>query len=203
MLPSHGDHYARRREERVNPVSRNLGLWLLLLLMGLLLWSIVTKQQPREPEVSFSRFVQAVDEGRVAEVTIQGKSIRGRYRGEHGEKGELGEGFKTFAPDDPDLVVYRRGGVVVVLNMSDHERNLQAELVKGLRVLVSSLVDDTGAGQPAGAAEQVDTVLRQPALLAGVGIVRHHEVPPRQHVLNVDLCAGTGVECAVHRFPRA
>ena len=41
----------------MNPVSRNLGLWLLLLLMGLLLWSIVTKQQPREPEVSFSRFI--------------------------------------------------------------------------------------------------------------------------------------------------
>jgi cell division protease FtsH len=106
----------------VNPVSRNLGLWLLLLLMGLLLWSIVTKQQPREPEVSFSRFVQAVDEGRVAEVTIQGKSIRGRYRGEHGEKGELGEGFKTFAPDDPDLVrTLREKGVEIEARPEDAE----------------------------------------------------------------------------------
>ncbi len=85
----------------MNPISRNFGLWLLLLLMGLLLWSIVTKQQPREPEISYSHFIEAVDDGRVGEVTIQGKNIRGRYKGEHGE---TGEGFKTFSPDDPDLV---------------------------------------------------------------------------------------------------
>ncbi|TMA53894.1 MAG: AAA family ATPase, partial [Deltaproteobacteria bacterium] len=95
----------------MNPISRNFGLWLLLLLMGLLLWSIVTKQQPREPEVSYSRFIEAVDEGRVAEVTIQGKNIRGRYRGEHGE---AGEGFKTFAPDDPDLVKMLREKTVTI-----------------------------------------------------------------------------------------
>src|SRR5262249_48626424 len=82
-------------------LSRNLGLWLLLLLMGLILWSIVSKQQPRAPEISFTRFMQAVDEGRVAEVLIQGQSIRGRYKA---ERGEGGDGFKTFAPQDPDLV---------------------------------------------------------------------------------------------------
>jgi len=103
----------------LNPVSRNLGLWLLLLLMGVLLWSIVTKQQPREPEVSFSRFVQAVEDGRVAEVTIQGHNIRGRYRA---EKGELGEGFKTFAPDDPDLVrLLRDKGVDIEARPEDAE----------------------------------------------------------------------------------
>ena len=41
----------------MNPVSRNLGLWLLLLLMGLILWSIVSKQQPRAPEITFTRFM--------------------------------------------------------------------------------------------------------------------------------------------------
>ena len=42
----------------MNPVSRNLGLWLLLLLMGLILWSIVSKQQPRAPEITFTRFMR-------------------------------------------------------------------------------------------------------------------------------------------------
>ena len=67
----------------MTPVSRNLGLWLLLLLFGLIFWSIVTKQQPRETEISFSRFVEAVEQSRVAEVTIQGQHIRGRYRDEY------------------------------------------------------------------------------------------------------------------------
>src|SRR5581483_6894747 len=85
----------------LNPISRNLGLWLLLLLMGLLLWSVVTKQQPREPEISYSQFMEAVDQGRVAAVVIQGKNVRGHYRTEHGG---VGDGFKTIVPDDPDLV---------------------------------------------------------------------------------------------------
>src|SRR5436853_5222911 len=88
-------------EARLNTIPRNFGLWLLLLLMGLLLWSIVTKQQPREPEITFSRFLQAVDEGRVAEVTIQGQSIHGRYKG---ERAGQGDGFQTFAPKATDLV---------------------------------------------------------------------------------------------------
>ena len=56
-------------------------------------------------------------------------------------------GFELLLPDDPDLVMYRRGDVVVVLNMSDHERNLPADLVKGLRVLVSSVTDQVGSGR--------------------------------------------------------
>jgi len=103
----------------LNPVSRNLGLWLLLLLMGLILWSIVTKQQPRAPEISFTRFMQAVEEGRVAEVLIQGQSIRGRYKA---ERGEAGDGFKTFAPQDPDLVrVLRDKGVEIEARPEDAE----------------------------------------------------------------------------------
>ena len=87
--------------------------------MGLLLWSIVTKQQPREPEISFSRFIQAVEEGRVNEVTIQGQNIHGRYKG---ERGGLGEGFKTFAPKDADLVrTLREKGVDIEARPEDNE----------------------------------------------------------------------------------
>jgi len=86
----------------LNPVSRNLGLWLLLLLLGLLLWSVVTKQQqPRESEVSFSRFLQAVDDSRVYDVSLQGQAIHGHYKA---ERGGPGDGFKTYAPKDADLV---------------------------------------------------------------------------------------------------
>jgi alpha-glucosidase len=56
-------------------------------------------------------------------------------------------GFELLLPDDPDLAVYRRGEVVVVLNMSDHARSVPAELVTGCRVLVSSIADAPGSGR--------------------------------------------------------
>ena len=45
--------------------------------------------------------------------------------------------------------------------------------------------------------------LRQPALLAGVGVVRHHEVAPGQRGLDVDLRGRAGVARALHRLARA
>jgi alpha-glucosidase len=54
--------------------------------------------------------------------------------------------FEMLLPDDPALVAYRRGGIVVVLNMSEHERAVPDDLVEGLRVLLASLGDLTSAG---------------------------------------------------------
>lgn len=85
-----------RKGKGVNKVSHNLALWLVLGLMFLLLFNLFNRQQQREPEKKFSEFVEAVERGEVSEVTIQGQTIRGRLRND--------DRFKTFAPDDPDLV---------------------------------------------------------------------------------------------------
>src|SRR5262249_5166120 len=80
----------------VNQFSRNVALWLVLGLMFLLLFNLFNKQQAKEPEIVFSDFVAAAEKGDVTEVTIQGRNIRGKYHN--------GERFKTYAPEDPDLV---------------------------------------------------------------------------------------------------
>ncbi len=77
-------------------MSKNLALWLVLVLIFLFLFNIFSKQHGREPEIIFSEFIAAVDRGEIQEVTIQGHNIQGKYRN--------GERFKTFAPNDPDLV---------------------------------------------------------------------------------------------------
>lgn len=64
--------------------------------MFLLLFNLFNRQQLREPEKKFSEFVEAVEKGEVSEVVIQGRTIRGKLRND--------ERFKTFAPDDPDLM---------------------------------------------------------------------------------------------------
>lgn len=97
-----------------NQFSRNLALWLLMGVLFLLLLNVFSRQQSREPEVIFSDFVAALEKGEVAQVTIQGQSIRGRYTS--------GERFRTFAPQDPDLVkLLREKGVKIEARPEDGE----------------------------------------------------------------------------------
>ena len=80
----------------MNQFSRSIALWLVLGLMFLLLFNIFSRQQPREPEIKFSDFLNQVDKGQVKSVTIQGNLIKGDT--------SAGEHFKTYAPYDPDIV---------------------------------------------------------------------------------------------------
>ena len=59
-------------------------------------------------------------------------------------------------------------------------------------------LDHPDAGEPAGAAQQVDAVVRQPALLPGVGVVRDLEVAPGEDCFDVDLRRRCSVPCRVH-----
>jgi cell division protease FtsH len=69
---------------------------LVLALVFLVIFSVFSKQHGREPEVVFSDFMSAVDRGEVQEVIIQGHNIQGKYKN--------GERFRSFAPNDPELV---------------------------------------------------------------------------------------------------
>jgi len=80
----------------MNQFSRNVALWLVLGLMILLLFNLLTRQQPKLQEVSFSSFMAAVEKGDVSQVEMEGRNIRGQFHN--------GERFKSYAPDDPDLV---------------------------------------------------------------------------------------------------
>ena len=76
--------------------SKHIALWLVLALVFLVIFSVFSKQHSREPEIVFSEFMGSVDRGDVQEVVIQGHNIQGKYKN--------GERFRTFAPNDPELV---------------------------------------------------------------------------------------------------
>jgi cell division protease FtsH len=98
----------------LNQVSRNVALWLVLGLMVLLLFNLLNRQEARDPEIIFSEFLTSVEKGEVSEVTIQGPNIRGHY--------QSGKGFKTFAPEDPNLVkLLRDKGVKIAAKPEDGE----------------------------------------------------------------------------------
>src|SRR3989449_1420821 len=71
-----------------------LGLVLVLVLFGI--FSVFSKQYRREPEIVFSEFIGAVERGGVQEAAIQGLRSKGKCK--------RGVRFRTFAPNDPDLV---------------------------------------------------------------------------------------------------
>ena len=91
----------------MNQFSRNVALWLVLGLMILLLFQLLTKQQTKLQDVSYSDFVAAVEKGEVTDVEIEGQNIRGRFHSS--------ERFKTYAPEDPDLMKLLRGKDVKII----------------------------------------------------------------------------------------
>ncbi|HEY2389131.1 MAG TPA: ATP-dependent zinc metalloprotease FtsH [Candidatus Binatia bacterium] len=98
----------------MNQLSRNLALWLLLILMVLLLVNVFTKQPTRDQEIIFSDFLSSVEKGEINEVTIQGQDIHG--------KRTSGESFRTFAPAYPELISdLRTKGVKIDARREDPE----------------------------------------------------------------------------------
>ena len=80
----------------MNQVSRNIALWLVVVLMALLLVNFFSRTQRSVPDKIFSAFLDEVQAGKVSSVTIQGNQILGDL--------DDGTHFRTYAPNDPDLV---------------------------------------------------------------------------------------------------
>jgi cell division protease FtsH len=76
--------------------SKQIAIWLGVALIGFTIFTVLSTQYRREPEVIFSELMAAVERGDVGEVVIQGKNIQGKYKN--------GGPFRTFAPDDPGLM---------------------------------------------------------------------------------------------------
>ncbi|MEK6540125.1 MAG: ATP-dependent metallopeptidase FtsH/Yme1/Tma family protein, partial [Deltaproteobacteria bacterium] len=87
-------------------IYKNLAMWLIIIATMVLLYNMFSQTQLPQDKVVFSDFMQSVEEGNVAEVTIQGNDIYGKFKD--------GKDFKTFAPDDPELVkTLRNKGVKI------------------------------------------------------------------------------------------
>jgi len=80
----------------VNPIHKNIALWLVISLVFILLFHMFSQPQKSNDEIIFSDMVDYVQRGQVDEVTIQGENIQGKLVD--------GRSFKTYAPKDSGLV---------------------------------------------------------------------------------------------------
>jgi len=90
----------------LNPFYKNLALWLVITLMMVMLYNLFSQQHLAETSISYTDFLNMVENERVTEVVIQGQELyvtdvnRNRY--------------KIFAPQDNELInTLRKKGVII------------------------------------------------------------------------------------------
>src|SRR3989338_2912800 len=96
-------------------IYKNMAMWLIIIATMVLLWNMFSHTPQSQEKIIFSDFMQSVEKGNVAEVTIQGNDIYGKFKD--------GKEFKTFAPDDPELVkTLRTTGVKITAKPADQSQ---------------------------------------------------------------------------------
>ncbi len=80
-----------------NKPFRNIAFWIAAGVIIIVLWSIFQSAGTSQPEIDFSQFLNEIEEGKIAKVTITGSQIKGTYFNE--------ETFKTVVPPQYDGLV--------------------------------------------------------------------------------------------------
>ncbi|MCX8111529.1 MAG: ATP-dependent zinc metalloprotease FtsH [Syntrophorhabdaceae bacterium] len=101
------------KNSNINPVNKNIFIWLFIVLLGLFIFNIYYKPKKSYEQIIFSDFVEAVKANNILSVTIQGKNIYGTYKD--------GRDFKSYAPDDPELMKILREHNVKIHAKPDEE----------------------------------------------------------------------------------
>ncbi|HON86181.1 MAG TPA: ATP-dependent zinc metalloprotease FtsH [Syntrophorhabdaceae bacterium] len=101
------------KNSNINPINKNIFIWLFIVLLGLFIFNIYYKPKKSYEQVIFSDFVEAVRANNILAVTIQGKNIFGTYKD--------GREFKSYAPDDPELMKILREHNVKIHAKPDEE----------------------------------------------------------------------------------
>ncbi len=103
-------------KKRKKPTSyKNLVFWIVTGIVIIILWSLLQTPGVEKNEVSFSQFLNDVENEKVAEVTITGNQIKGRYLDQ--------TEFKSVAPDQFDGLVPILRENNVNINVKDDSKN--------------------------------------------------------------------------------
>jgi cell division protease FtsH len=104
------------KNKTINPFNKGVFIWLLIILLILFLFNIYHKPRKQYETVAFSDFAESIIADQVSSVLIQGKNITGVMKD--------GREFKTFAPDDPELVKLLRQHKVTIQAKPDDDSGI-------------------------------------------------------------------------------
>jgi cell division protease FtsH len=99
----------------LNSTLKSLLFWMVLVVVGVLIWNFSTQLSRGPEQIAVTEFLKAVDEGQVAEVTVTGSDIIGKY------KSATVEGtFRTYVPPQlQDQVGAKLVEKVPIINAKD------------------------------------------------------------------------------------
>jgi cell division protease FtsH len=119
----------------LNSTVKTLFLWMAIFVVVILLWQTFQGGKANRQELSFSQFLEVVQKGKVAEVTIRGQQLTGKFRG--GAEYNDGEEFTTqLPPEYPELVKDLRAANVEIKAEEPRENPLIAILFTWAPILL-------------------------------------------------------------------
>jgi cell division protease FtsH len=116
----------------VNNFGKNLALWIVIGLLLVALFNLFQTSSNRGPQstLAFSDFLNDVNRGQVADVTIQGNTINGHFTDSRA--------FSTYAPNDPGLVskLTEKGVRITAAPVDDNVPSLFGVLISWFPMLL-------------------------------------------------------------------
>ena len=97
----------------MSSLYKNLVFWAIIIVAMVLLFNLFNKPRQTALERNYSDFITSVENNRVQEVETRGRNIT--WRDTEGKR------FKTYAPEDPDMIKLLREKKVVINAKKDEE----------------------------------------------------------------------------------
>ena len=104
------------KNKSANPFNRGIFVWLFIILLILFLFNIYHKPKKQSDNMAFSDFVDSVAANQVSSVMVQGKNVSGVMKD--------GRDFKTYTPDDPELMKLLREHRVKIQAKADDDSGM-------------------------------------------------------------------------------
>jgi len=101
----------------VNSFYKNLALWLLIGLIMVTLFNLFQSGGGKVTDLDYSDFLSKVEAGQISEVEIREKNVKGVLK-------EGNTAFKTYLPDDPELIKSLKGKGVKIVAKPPDEKSL-------------------------------------------------------------------------------
>ncbi|MGA2516298.1 MAG: ATP-dependent zinc metalloprotease FtsH [Thermodesulfobacteriota bacterium] len=113
----------------MSSLYKNLIFWAIIVILMVLLFQLFSKPRQTAVEKNYSDFISTVENNRVQEAEIRGRNII--WRDKEGRR------FKTYAPEDPEMIkLLRDKGVVINVKKEEESFSLWSILITSLPVII-------------------------------------------------------------------